>query len=220
MAGTWILRLYPRAWRERYEMEVLDLLSARPIDRRAGLDLLRGALDAHMHPFQPTRWPALAALVGGAAWTMAAVNGVLQPVPPDWPGYLIEILPLAVVGVAALLLALIGAWLRLGDGADGLARIAVDLAVAGHAAWFVALIAAMLGIDYGLSTVIASSAAAFGAVAVGACLIRAGEDRLGALLVLTSVTLLITAPVAWLALGLGWTAIGWLQLSRPERRPA
>ncbi len=45
-----ILRLYPAAWRDRYRDELEDLLGQRPV--RAGdlADLLRGALDARMHP--------------------------------------------------------------------------------------------------------------------------------------------------------------------------
>ena len=45
-----ILRLYPAAWRDRYRGELEDLLGlrrARPADLA---DLLRGALDARMHP--------------------------------------------------------------------------------------------------------------------------------------------------------------------------
>lgn len=45
-----ILRLYPAAWRDRYRDELEDLLGQRPM--RAGdlADLVRGALDARMHP--------------------------------------------------------------------------------------------------------------------------------------------------------------------------
>lgn len=45
-----ILRLYPAAWRDRYGDELEDLLAHRRV--RAGdlADLLRGALDARMHP--------------------------------------------------------------------------------------------------------------------------------------------------------------------------
>ena len=33
--------------------------------------------------------------VGGGLWTMVAARVVSQPVPPDWPGYLIEVVPVA-----------------------------------------------------------------------------------------------------------------------------
>jgi hypothetical protein len=43
------LRLYPRAWRERYGEEVTDLVASRPARLRTVLDLLAGAADAWMH---------------------------------------------------------------------------------------------------------------------------------------------------------------------------
>lgn len=44
-----LLRLYPRAWRRRYSPEMEALLAQTPPTPRAVLDLLRGALDAHLH---------------------------------------------------------------------------------------------------------------------------------------------------------------------------
>jgi hypothetical protein len=46
----WLLRLYPSAWRDRYGAELADLIAARPPSRRDQLDIVRGALDAHLHP--------------------------------------------------------------------------------------------------------------------------------------------------------------------------
>jgi hypothetical protein len=45
-----LLRLYPRPWRERYGEEFEDLLAQRPPSVRHKLDIVRGALDAHLHP--------------------------------------------------------------------------------------------------------------------------------------------------------------------------
>ena len=42
-----VLRLYPAAWRERYAAELADLLSEQRLSIRDGVDLVRGALDAH-----------------------------------------------------------------------------------------------------------------------------------------------------------------------------
>lgn len=215
-AGSGLLRLYPPEWRRRYEAEVAGILAERPVDLRARVDLLRGSIDAWLHPRRPSRIPSVAAFVGGAAWTAAGAFVVVQPVPPDWPGYLVDVLPLTMVGVGAILVATIGLWLRLGDGAGPWARIALDLAIAGHLVWFAALGAALVGMDYGLSTVIASTTAALAAVAVGACLLRAGDDRVGVALVVTPVALLLTSPAAWLAFGLGWAVIGRLQSARSE----
>jgi len=45
-----LIRLYPAAWRRRYAEEFLALLETRPLTRRDAGDILRGALDAHLHP--------------------------------------------------------------------------------------------------------------------------------------------------------------------------
>ena len=46
-----LLRLYPRAWRERYGEELSSQLEAqRPLHMSVVADLVRGALDAHLHP--------------------------------------------------------------------------------------------------------------------------------------------------------------------------
>src|SRR5512132_4053000 len=48
-----LLRLYPRAWRERYGEELLaQLESQRPLRIGVVADLVRGALDAHLHPLR------------------------------------------------------------------------------------------------------------------------------------------------------------------------
>lgn len=45
-----LLRLYPRDWRGRYEAEVAALLEEQRASPAVILDLLRGALDAHLRP--------------------------------------------------------------------------------------------------------------------------------------------------------------------------
>ncbi|GER89504.1 hypothetical protein KDW_36660 [Dictyobacter vulcani] len=45
-----LLCLYPRVWRARYEDEFLVVLSSRPLSLREGIDIIRGAFDAHLHP--------------------------------------------------------------------------------------------------------------------------------------------------------------------------
>ena len=46
MKVRWVLRLYPRAWRDRYEDEVQALLDQRGASALTLVDLLIGALDA------------------------------------------------------------------------------------------------------------------------------------------------------------------------------
>jgi hypothetical protein len=50
MLSLWLLRLYPRRWRGRYEAEVHALLEAHEIRLRTLVDLLIGALDARLDP--------------------------------------------------------------------------------------------------------------------------------------------------------------------------
>ena len=54
---TWILRLYPKAWRERYEDEMRMLLEEHEITLFTWLDLLLGALDARRDPYYRTTRP-------------------------------------------------------------------------------------------------------------------------------------------------------------------
>ncbi len=48
--AQYLLRLYPRAFRERYEDEMLAMLAQRPLSFADTLNLLTGACDAHLHP--------------------------------------------------------------------------------------------------------------------------------------------------------------------------
>ena len=90
---TRLIRLYPAAWRARYEAELLDLLQERPPTFGDSLDLVRGAVDARLHPelVEPSlpdldmppasRLPGSAALAGGLAWAALAVVLVLDTSP-------------------------------------------------------------------------------------------------------------------------------------------
>lgn len=48
--AKFLLRLYPRPWRQRYEEEMLAMLEEYPGSLLDIVDLLFGALDAHLHP--------------------------------------------------------------------------------------------------------------------------------------------------------------------------
>lgn len=50
---TSLVRLYPRSWRDRYEAEFLGLLEARPPSMGDRFDIVRGAVDARLHPVLP-----------------------------------------------------------------------------------------------------------------------------------------------------------------------
>jgi hypothetical protein len=79
-----LLRLYPSTWRARYQAEVTDVLEQRGSRLFDAPDLVRGALDAHLHPAaigdgattpggasMSLRRAGWAALLGGALWALA-----------------------------------------------------------------------------------------------------------------------------------------------------
>ena len=89
-----LLRLFPGAWRARYEPEVLELLRERPLGARSRLDLARGALDAHRHPellgLTPQPWthrlPGLLAAGAGLIWSWFWIRAYQLPSDAEW-GY-------------------------------------------------------------------------------------------------------------------------------------
>jgi hypothetical protein len=50
----YLLRLYPRIWRDRYEEELLAMFESCPLTFPDTIDMLLGALDAHLHPYLGT----------------------------------------------------------------------------------------------------------------------------------------------------------------------
>jgi hypothetical protein len=89
----WLIRLYPASWRARYGDEFVELLQARPPSRRDRLDIVRGAIDARIHPQLLQELPprvargadqllALAAVTVGALLTLWA--GIIVVAEPRW----------------------------------------------------------------------------------------------------------------------------------------
>ena len=82
-----LVRLYPQAWRDRYEEEFLILLEERPPTTRDVVDTVRGAVDAHLHPHlaggdaKPSPWthriPGLLALAAGTIYLASIVGSAL-----------------------------------------------------------------------------------------------------------------------------------------------
>lgn len=114
---TWLVRMYPGAWRERYGPELEALLEARPPTLADRLDLIRGALDARVDPqvVSPERdrhrsprdaGTRVAIIVGGAllwAWALGLAL-LLTPWsgPEPEPGPFLVIVPLVgLVGALA-----------------------------------------------------------------------------------------------------------------------
>ena len=77
MIPALLLRLYPRAWRDRYGGEVAALLAAEPMTARLALDLIAGAVDARVRPqsvvIRATGTPETGEKV------MARVSGICAP---------------------------------------------------------------------------------------------------------------------------------------------
>lgn len=213
-----ILRVYPRWWRDRYGDEVGAVLDAGP--RRPGdrADLLRGAVDAWLHPSVPSRIPALGALVGGGLWTAASAGIVVQPVPPDWPGYLADVLGVVLVAVAFLLVAVVGIAIRGFDAAGRAMGLLIWVTVAAYGGWFLALAGSMSAVTDGPTLAVAQTLAMIATAAVGVLLVHVGDERIGSLVLLAGVTLLIPWTGAWLAFGAEWTAIGIVLLAERPRR--
>ena len=51
---TWLIRLYPPAWRRRYGRELAELISTRPASLGTVIDLIAGAVDAWLNPQSST----------------------------------------------------------------------------------------------------------------------------------------------------------------------
>lgn len=208
MNASMLLGLYPRTWRRRYGDEVAVLLDDSPPGIRVGADLVRGALDAWLHPPSPSRVPVVAALAGGGLWTVVAAATVFQPVPLDWPGYLADTLALALLAVVTLLVATIGCAVRIADERQRTTIVVTAVAIAGYLAWIVALAGALAGLSDAPTVAAAQTVALAGTAFVGILLVRAGDQWIGVLLLGGSTAMIIPWTPTWLAFGAAWTAVG------------
>ena len=83
-----LVALYPAAWRARYEDEFRAVLAVRPPSIGERLDIVRGAIDARVHPQLPgpERIPdrfGLGPLAGFASLALAVLLGANGPVQYD-----------------------------------------------------------------------------------------------------------------------------------------
>lgn len=106
---SWLVRLYPTAWRRRYEPELVDMLEQRPMTPVQAIDLIRGAVDAHLHPMvagsAPQPWthrlPGLLATSAGLIWSssfLLAFSSAADQEIGDGPGIAAMIMFLSVPG--------------------------------------------------------------------------------------------------------------------------
>ena len=207
MSAERYVRLYPRAWRERYGDELEAVLETAGIGARSRIDLVRGAVDAHLHPDTPSPLPVVAALSASAFAVAHAIALGTEPVPTEWPGYLEAALPLIIASVLALIPAVIGLWLKLGDADGALGRFGVILAVVGYGAWLVALLAAATRVAYGPLTAAAATVAMVGTAALGVALVGRSRLLLGALLGAAALAGVAPPALGWPAFAAAWTAV-------------
>ena len=105
MIGRWLVRLYPADWRARYGDEFLDLLESRPLNLRSAIDVVFGAMDAHLDsqfgPYPKRRLPMSARLLGLAAVGSGLILtlGILFESPGGLPFRLMMFYPLALAGM-------------------------------------------------------------------------------------------------------------------------
>jgi hypothetical protein len=63
---TWLIALYPPAWRHRYGRELAELIATQPASFGTAIDLVAGAIDAWFNPQSSTAVPAAEAKGAGA----------------------------------------------------------------------------------------------------------------------------------------------------------
>jgi hypothetical protein len=51
---TWLIKLYPPAWRRRYGRELAELIATQPASLGTAIDLVAGAIDAWLNPQSST----------------------------------------------------------------------------------------------------------------------------------------------------------------------
>jgi hypothetical protein len=129
-----LVRLYPRAWRDRYEIEFLGLIGDRPPSLVERFDIIRGAVDAHLHPqvrrradatppppvpdadLRVARRLGFAAVLGAVLWPSAFVVASMGPVRYDGDGAYRDgaaALPILLLAVILLAAGLLGHLIRL-----------------------------------------------------------------------------------------------------------
>jgi len=220
-----LLRLYPSAWRRRYETEIGAVLLERPPSLRDRIDLIRGAVDAWLHPqvVAPTEAPeaiepifrpaglVLAAVVSGTLFVASAAAFLGTPVNSTL-GYKDSMLPAALLvlamivsGVCALGIATaIGRTRRLAGAILGFALVTMlpwPILIVGFLGYCVA------------------------AVGFGAWLVLVAERRVGAALVVAAV--LLTSfntederALFLLPIGAIWIALAAIIAASPARMTA
>lgn len=220
-----LVRLYPAAWRDRYEAEFVDLLEDRPPSLADRFDIVRAALDAHLRPqvlglrtgaepasFAPTRWMrwfGLLGLVGGALLLAAFLT--FEPFAERWANLVrLVVFTLGGAGVAAAF------YPRQALAAPTTALIssaAVIVAGLGYAGWLIVAnwVPSPFSGPFGYLNLWASAALWLSAAIYGVAMLRSGAawrgmPRLMGVLTRLGAFVLLGSSVAWI----GDDRFGWV----------
>jgi hypothetical protein len=132
-----LVSLYPRVWRDRYEAEFLGLIAERPMTLFERFDIVRGALDARLHPqvrqsreaapsppgrddLRVARRLGLAAVIGAPFWLTAFAVMMMGPIRHDDYGAYRDggaAFPIFFAAIVLLVAGLLGHLIRLPAGA-------------------------------------------------------------------------------------------------------
>ena len=194
-----LLRLYPRPWRDRYGEEFEELLAQRPPSVRHRLDIVRGALDAHLNPqlVDPDRvvdrwW--LVPLAGLGLFVIGVLIVAASPERFDAYGSYREA-PMALgplLGAVAMLIVGIARLAVLLPPESGPLRVIASIGVSAGVLWAIAPWTGILGATFFGATAV---------VAVGAWRAAVIPGRLAAALVVA-----LSGPIA---LFFGMTVLPW-----------
>ena len=218
-----LVRLYPAAWRDRYEEEFLALLEARPPTLGDRFDIVRGAVDARLHPqvHRPdapvpdgdgatgrviARGLGFGAIAGAGIWLAGWVIAMAGPVIVDGEVTYHDAaaaFPLFLLAIGLLVAGLVGQLIVLPSAAR-LARIGATLAVPFLVMWSIAP-------WYPTEYVVASAgllSLAVGAVRAGAWSARNGAAVVLGLTALTATILLAFAGLIGLPQELSFVVAG------------
>lgn len=230
MSPQRLVGLYPAAWRHRYGDEFLALLEDRPPSGIGTLDVLWGAIDAHLFPQAPegrfrmfTRLAGLAAIGAGTALFLGFI--------PFIPG-INEITVPVFYGLATV--GLVGIHLRQVARRPGLAWLGFVLALVGLVSGIAFVILTRLG-------VIPTSGGELGWLAgialwIGSSVLGAVMLTIGVFALPTGLAFVLGSPIAMLGLlagaaslaggaldvlgqvgiimyALGWLGVGWSLLA-------
>jgi hypothetical protein len=73
--ATWLVTLYPRTWRRRYEQEMLAVLEQHHVTLLTVMDLLLGMIRARLDPQYRDFGPVLFTSLPRATWMALAAWG-------------------------------------------------------------------------------------------------------------------------------------------------